>query len=129
MENIQAEGEQMYCIGCGRPLARMKKGQTLAISCSCGALSPILVSQKNNNVFDQIFAFPASIQESLGNGTISHLEYYLGFSDHESKAKTWIRQLLRSMGSISYTECFDADCRRIYDHQKEQYENWKKDAR
>lgn len=98
----------LYCVGCGRAITKSKPGQLLVISCGCGASAPILHSE------DGRWAPPLSLVRATGI-TLPHIEYYLGFSDHQSPLKTKVTQMLRALGSISYKECSDADCREAFE--------------
>lgn len=109
--------ETLYCIGCGRIVAHVSPGQSLAIACVCGASAPILHTKDNT------WAPPFSLVRATG-ATIPHLEYYLGFSDHESQAKTAVIQMLRAFGSISYKECTEPECRANFERGKLRYEIW-----
>lgn len=106
--------DMLYCVGCGQPVARSIPGQTLAIACACGALAPILHTK------DGKWAPPFSLATATGV-MIPHLEYYLGFSDHESPIKTEVTRMLKAFGSISYTECSDPECRAAFERSKERH--------
>ena len=95
----------LYCVGCGQVVTRTRPGRVLAIACRCGANGPILHTE-DGGVFS-----PFSLMVATGNRPVPHLEYYLGFSDHQSDLKTEITRQLRALGAISYTECSDARCR------------------
>lgn len=105
IDNIMEDKETLYCVGCGRAIA--KTGKILAISCVCGALAPILHTENGQ------WVPPASFMLATGV-MLPHLEYYLGFSTHQSSFKTDVTRMLRAMGSISYTECKDVKCRESY---------------
>lgn len=105
---------RMCCIGCGAAVCDMERGQTMAISCgTCGAGSPVLVSEDRTFI-----APPASLVLAL-NGPASgkelpHLEYYLGYSDHESDLKAQIKANLEALGSSTQKDCPREECRRAY---------------
>lgn len=113
MEERMSE-DMLYCVGCGQPVAKLIPGQTLAIACACGANAPIL------HTLDGRWAPPASLVRATG-AMIPHIEYYLGFSDHQSIIKTEVTRMLRAFGSISYTECSDPNCRAAFERSKERH--------
>lgn len=108
----------LYCVGCGRAVATVRPGQALAISCACGAIAPILHTE------DGQWAPPYSLVKATGIMS-PHLEYYLGFSDHQSNTKTEVTRMLRALGSISYTECTDTQCRESFERSKRNYQEWR----
>ena len=105
----------LYCVGCGQPVAQVHPGQTLAIACRCGANAPIMYAK------DGSWATPFSLIQATGVKPPPHLEYYLGFSEHQSTLKTEVIRMLRALGSISYTECSDESCRQAFERSKEQW--------
>lgn len=120
-----SEREALYCVGCGRFVAWSEPGKILAIACSCGAMAPILVPE-GADVLDLGWFTPFSLlKASHFGGPIPHLEYYLGFSDHESALKTEVTRMLRALGSISYAECPDEKCRESFEWGKRSYQEWK----
>jgi len=110
-------GEMLYCVGCGRAVCTSKPGQVLAIACVCGANAPILHTKDNH------WAPPASLVMATG-AMLPHLEYYLGFSEHQSPLKTEVTRMLRAMGAISYTECTETHCREAFERSKQRYQKW-----
>jgi len=122
------EKETLYCVGCGQPVCHSEPGQVLAIACSCGALAPILhkkgtgILDTSGDLFEGGWATPFSLlKASRVGGPMPHLEYYLGFSDHESALKTEITRMLRALGAISYKECPDATCREAFERSRQRY--------
>jgi len=109
--------EMLYCVGCGRVVASVKPGQVLAIACVCGANAPIMHTK------DGRWAPPFSLVRATG-AMIPHLEYYVGFSNHESLLKTEVIRMLRAFGSISYEECPDSQCRESFERARQRYEEW-----
>ena len=114
---MDEDSEMLYCVGCGRAIIAAKPRQVLAISCVCGANAPILHTK------DGQWAPPGSLVRATGI-ILPHLEYYLGFSDHQSLMKTELTRLLRALGSISYTECTDTRCRESFERSKQHYQEW-----
>lgn len=112
------EEKMLYCVGCGRAVAKSRPGQVLAIACACGANAPILHSEDGG-----WWCPPASLVMATG-ANLPHLEYYLGFSEHESTMKTEVTRLLRALGAISYTECVDTRCRESFERSKQHYQEW-----
>jgi hypothetical protein len=43
-----------------------------------------------------------------------HLEYYLGYSDHESHLKSHLKASLEDLGSFTQSDCPREECRRDY---------------
>jgi len=104
------EKMKLYCLGCGNFVIESEAGQMLMISCSptrCGAGAPILVDER-----DWTKAPPDSLEKNRLGGP--HIEYYLGYSGHESEAKTIMIRILREKGSISQKECEEEGCQRAY---------------
>lgn len=138
--STQSEGDKMkekgpdnmlYCVGCGRAVAKSEPNRTLARACACGANAPILHTEAAtvlgliNTSLSSGWATPASLlRGSKIGGPIPHLEYYLGFSDHESDLKTEVTRMLRALGAISYTECSDATCREAFERSKKRHQKW-----
>lgn len=114
MIKIDNDSEMFYCVGCGGAVATAKPGQVLAIACICGANAPILHTK------DGHWAPPTSLVLATG-ARLPHLEYYLGFSDHESTTKTEVTRMLRAMGAISYTECTETHCREAFERSKKRH--------
>ncbi|KKL20360.1 hypothetical protein LCGC14_2456260, partial [marine sediment metagenome] len=115
-ERLRQKLMTLYCLGCGQPVAQIHPGQTLAIACRCGANAPILHAK------DGSWATPFSLIQATGVKPPPHLEYYLGFSEHQSTLKTEVIRMLRALGSISYTECSDESCRQAFERSKAQWE-------
>lgn len=111
------EGEQklLYCVGCGRAVCEFKPGRHLAISCTCGASAPILYTKDGKQWLP-----PSSLVRATGV-RLSHLEYYLGFSYHQSEVKTIVTRMLRALNSFSYTECPDERCRESFERSRQAY--------
>jgi len=115
------ESEAFYCVGCGRLVAKIKPGQMLAVSCPCCAFAPILHT-KGSHPLDDGWATPTSLlRVSQRGGTIPPLEYYLGFSKHESEIKTQVTRMLRSLGSVSYTEIPDEELQMLFEVYKKKF--------
>ena len=113
--------EHYYCVGCGKIVCRSDPGP-LSVSCRCGAQSPILVDQAGS-----LQRVPQSLGMRLLSRTLppaclgaveekkpQHLEYYLGYSRHKSKAKTAWYELIRKLGLVSQQECRDKKCQEAY---------------
>lgn len=100
----------LYCLGCG--VVADFHGGLLAISCAgCEAYSPFLVD--NNGM---VIGFPSSFGiRQLGG---PHIEYYLGYSDHESEAKTAMIRVMREKGLSSQAECSEARCQQQYERKR-----------
>lgn len=114
----------LYCLGCGGAVAPFVEGQTLAISCGCGAMAPILVST-NPASGDLMYLGPpvslVRVLSSEGPPDKPHLEYWLGYSDHESPMKNNFTDALRKAGCISRAECGEQECRLAYVRGKSEW--------
>ena len=89
----------------------------MAISCGCGAMAPILVSE------DRALTLPSSLVLGMADmGTEPpHLEYYLGYSAHESEAKTQVEEVLRKLvGCTSQGDCERLECTLAWLEYKQQ---------
>ncbi len=108
------EHVQLFCVGCGSHVTTVEAGKcsVLAIACWCGANAPILHG-------GDTFMPPASLvraSQDWSTPTVPHLEYWLGYSDHESRERTAVTLELREIGSISQAECTaDEKCKGAYD--------------
>jgi hypothetical protein len=108
------------CVGCGRHVIDVTPGQVLAISCTCGAMAPILVNDDLRAASH--LSFPASLVLAQRAGKPpAHLEYYLGFSDHESELKALALALLQERGSISQAECEEEGCKAAWERSKRRH--------
>jgi hypothetical protein len=109
-----------FCVGCGRHVIDMTPGQVLAISCICGAMAPILVND-DLRAADHL-SFPASLVLAQRAGKPpAHLEYYLGFSDHESEMKALALAMLQERGSISQSECDEEGCKAAFERSRQRH--------
>ena len=111
--------DMLYCVGCGKAVAEYVPEQTLAISCRCGADSPILAREDGG-----MYGLPFSlVHAELEGQTKGHLERYLGFSDHESDLKTEWRQSLIKRDYTPMEECPDEQCREYVARKKSEEES------
>ena len=113
-----------HCLGCGRPLIVNETGEAMAISCVfCGAMAPILVDEETHAV-----APPISLLKVLALGATPemHLEYYLGYSDHESSLRRGLEARLRHCGMTSQQDCGEEKCRQEY---TEKLMEWRRNTR
>lgn len=108
----------MRCLGCDGNVCYMKPGQAMAIACRCGAGAPILFSDSGP------VAPPASLILNLARRDPPHIEYYLGYSDHESAAKDVAIDLLVSYGATWQRDCSEEGCQRAVERQKQDVERW-----
>jgi len=120
--------QQLYHVGCGQPLfttEQLSQG-TLSISCRCGANSPIVVPDLKESPPARV-SIPGSLYRLLSSvvanqgappADMPHLEYYLGFTNFECAAKTYWRDFLTSVGSVSMALCHEERCRTSYAHQR-----------
>lgn len=115
-QNLHPEGVMLYCLGCGGPVCRARPGDILAISCRCGAYAPILFSD------DHHVAPPASlIAAALTGKTNTHIEYYFGYSNHESPLKRGLAEELKRLGATSQAECPEPKCQKAYRRGQEEW--------
>ena len=103
-------GTPLYHVGCGRRLYDYVPGESMGITCPCGANGPICVPDVNKPE-----ALTSSIPVSLVNSLeakqpLPHLEYYLGFSTFSCKGKDVWAETLRELGSTPMAECTDSRC-------------------
>lgn len=110
-------GDFLVCIGCDHVVGQYLPGDTLAISCKCGAISPVLTFDR-----EQVTSTPLSLIQMKLRGPVkgepAHLEIYLGFSDHESPLKSQLEKELREINCISMRECDRTDCQERYGIEK-----------
>lgn len=106
---------QMSCLGCDQVVCNMEPGELMAIACSCGAAAPILRSHTGQ------WAAPASLALMRGNEP-PHLEYYLGYSDHESEGKSVYIDLLLGMGATWQVDCPEEECQRDIERHRDREE-------
>lgn len=123
---------QLYCLGCGRPICTAEPGKLLAISCACGAYSPILVAKGMADVASMPVSFlefarenlvgpktPAVIKEAMTaagfkRASPPHWEFWLGYSDHMSPFKEQLLAMLKEAGSTSQADCPEPKCKKAY---------------
>lgn len=109
------ERVDLSCVGCGARIASAAPGETLAVSCRCGAVAPIL--HNKGHVWTLPASLVAGFQASIQDGhepEIGHLEYYLGHSAHQSALKDQLTKDLKAAGSCSQMECIKDECRVQY---------------
>lgn len=106
----------MRCLGCGGNVCYMKPGQAMAIACRCGAGAPILYSDTGS------VAPPASLVFLSQAKVPPHIEYYLGYSDHESEAKDVVIDLLVRQGATWQRDCPEEECQRAIERRKQDAE-------
>lgn len=91
----------MNCIGCGVEIAWDGKGY-FAYTCPCGAT---VFYDGKLGIFP-----PASLVLALYHDTeLSHIDYYVGISSHESEVKKKFVEELRKKGAVWSWEC--EECR------------------
>jgi len=113
----------LHCVGCGEYVCQAEPGAVLAIACMCGAGAPILEGEG-------ICAPPLALVRMVSRGRQAsppHLEYFLGYSDHESEAKTAVLQVLRRLGAISQAECRGKRCKGAYQRGREQWQQYREE--
>lgn len=99
------EVKYLVCVGCGQRLCHKPTAKLtiLALSCRCGAISPILQEEGADTVYSSM---PASLMLAIGSGKKPpHIEFYLGRSAHTSPIKSKVEEMLRHLGAISEDEC------------------------
>ena len=121
---LECDHRTLICVGCDRVIIHNYHGQALAIACSCGAMAPLLYC-----CTERPAAVPASLALATGNKPPPHIQYYLGFSAHESALKTQVTQQLRALGSVTFEECTDAKCNASYARDKERRKYWEDQAK
>jgi len=128
----------LSCVGCGRAVCDVESEERagLAVACLCGADGPILRGD------DGSFSAPATLvsilQMSTGpfvrpfrswpRASIPHLEYFIGYSDHESALKTDLIQALRQLGFISQADCPGKRCRKAYEKGRERWQQYRQEV-
>lgn len=117
---------QLSCIGCGSYVIDAQPGKTIAISCRCGASAPILVNEGGMSLWP-----PFSLVKQLtSTGKVTaHIEYYLGYSDHESSLKHATVEMLRRRGATLQEECDEDRCRQAVVRGKERWERLERERR
>ena len=91
---------KLYCVGCGNCVFDGEPPGILCLTCACGAIA--FIDDADNIVWPSSFY--------IANDTnIPHIEYYLGYSDHDSLQKTRAIETLVSSGSKWEDEC--EECR------------------
>lgn len=106
--------EPLFCVGCGHQVCHAPPpGGTLAISCACGAGSPIMHMESG-----EIWGLPASLVGFLGGlppgQEPPHLEFYLGYSGHQSDLREKLEGELKATGCTSQQECQQPRCKVAY---------------
>jgi len=108
---------QLSCVGCGEPVCEAEPGDILAIACHCGAPAPIL---QGGGTFSPPLSLVRIVREARRK--LPHLEYFLGYSDHESVVKTALIEELRERGAISQAECPEEECQKDYQRGRERWQ-------
>lgn len=106
--------EPLFCVGCGRQVCHVPPaGGVLAISCACGAGSPIMHMENG-----EIWGLPASLVGFLGGlppgQEPPHLELYLGYSAYQSELREKLEGELKASGCSSQRECPQPRCKVAY---------------
>lgn len=118
----------LYCVGCGNPVARLPgPGDMLAISCQCGAYSPILVTQEVLASLEPVWTtFPASLRAILtGAKQAGHWENYLGDDPITPCGRAW-KTFLIEHGLTSMADCPEDQCKRGIERRKYWQEMYKR---
>lgn len=122
----------LHCVGCGNPVARAPEpGDMLAISCRCGAYSPILVLEAGLELEDVaapavpgsllqitedwlMFGSSADLLHRVWRRDIKqvHWERYLGPEPATWAGRAWLA-LLIAIGMTSMADC--EKCRREHE--------------
>ena len=111
----------LYHVGCGQQLFTLEQAEhsTMAMACSCGALSPIMVTALDEDELAMAATpvWPSSLVQIFEaklkgetNDELPHLEYYLGFSELSFPAKEDWKKTLRELGLTPMSECSEAGC-------------------
>lgn len=88
----------MKCVGCGREVNLDKRG-LFSYTCPCG--SRVFYDEKRD-----VFYYPVSLHVAeIEKRGLPHIDYFLGYSNHQSDRKKLFYYLLRSKGSIWSWEC------------------------
>lgn len=104
---------QMSCLGCNQVVCEMDPGEIMAIACRCGANAPVLVGPDETTM-----APPASLI-FLAQKEPLHVEYYLGYSEHQSPAKDQLIDILVSHGATWQKDCPEAVCQRAIERHRD----------
>lgn len=112
----------LYHVGCGHYLFNLSQASGMALACSCGANSPIVVSDLESGIAESVVLPGSLLSINKGQKDKPHLEYYLGFSDFTCPAKqAWEKRLREEFGLISFSECSRAECQRESERSKSRY--------
>ena len=116
---------ELSCIGCGSYVIEAHPGQTIAIACRCGASAPILVNEATGSMWP-----PLSLVKQMKELKVTaHIEYYLGYSDHESRLKIDTVEVLRRYGATLQEHCDEEWCRHAVVRGKERWEGLERERR
>lgn len=106
----------LYHVGCGRALFDSEHARGMALSCACGAYSPIVAPDLNNPApgADILPSSLVSLMMRAGERELMasvHVETYLGYSDFRCPAKAAWEIKLKALGMTAAGACSEQRCR------------------
>ncbi len=106
----------LHCVGCGNLVfSNYTRGMTLAISCTCGAYSPITFNPKTNEIISYSYGLAMAIANMSSE---SHFENYLGYNfSHISDIKSYWMKFLKELGMTSQQDCEEEICLQQYERK------------
>lgn len=121
----------LYCIGCGKQIFTIGQvtNHVMAMSCNCGAYSPVTATAENllkSGDISNIYTMPTSLYGIFDDGSIkvsaSHYENYIGFSDFTCPMKLWLINEMKRYGFTWMHDCNDANCIRTVERESRRRE-------
>ncbi len=116
LQETRNQSMNLHCVGCGNIVfSNYERGTTLAISCACGAYSPILFDPETNKTVSYSYSLMRDIRNK---SSVSHFENYLGYHFfHTSDLKSYWLRFVKEIGMTSQQDCDEEKCLRIYERK------------
>lgn len=122
-------GTPLHCVGCGKVVYRAPDHPALiAISCNCGAYSPILATAELLDAAEPVAStVPASVYgiiagRRMGLKQAGHWENHLGPEPKTAAGRAW-KVFLIECGLTSMADCGQERCQRAVERMKGKHES------
>lgn len=114
-----------HCLGCGKSVGGLTVASLQAgginISCTCGAYSPIFAAMVDGE--EVVVTVPLSLLRMMSDSGTTHVENYLGYSEHESALKSSMTHEMVEKGLTLQRDCKECMENGAYERAKARAKN------